>query len=441
MFRSLWQNLIVVGVAAGVPAGLIILAPGVEAINPLVAFSAFALWCACLGLIGLYSRIEGILRRERRETAEIQHKAAVAQSSALAQEHSAAAQSEALYRSNLESLEQQLTERDELVSLQLRLLRRVNEIQPGLESQLKVLVQNTETVANRIGVKFKSIRDKAQEHLVETSEISKHFISKSSISGNREPTSLSNVLSRAIQLLNDTTAMLEENVKLNNEYSRSINAILQNTATINKITEDIQYISDQTNLLALNAAIEAARAGEHGRGFSVVAEEVRKLSDRTNQASSDITQIVGQVNASVAEMSASLTDNLEKNASKKETVDGAVQTLVAMAKQVTNVFGKLVDGSQASAQAIAQQIEQVGGHLDFQEFTRQSVDVALASTRQVSALVDEGLLRFDQPIRFAHEAQKNQAEKDTNVTPLHPNVSKTPNSEISMKAAGDGFML
>ena len=153
------------------------------------------------------------------------------------------------------------------------------------------------------------------------------------------------------------TNMLEENGKLNLDYSRSIEAILENTATINKITEDIQYISDQTNLLALNAAIEAARAGEHGRGFSVVAEEVRKLSDRTNQASNDITQIVGKVNDSVEAISKSLSENREKTESKKEAVNAAVSSLLESAEESTAVFSKLVDSSVVSSESVAQNID------------------------------------------------------------------------------------
>nr|WP_283249441.1 methyl-accepting chemotaxis protein [Bacillus sp. FJAT-49736] len=187
--------------------------------------------------------------------------------------------------------------------------------------------------------------------------------------------------------------------------SFTVESLGKKSDEITKIINTITGIAGQTNLLALNAAIEAARAGEHGRGFAVVADEVRKLAEQSQNAAKEVSNIVHSIQDEVNAV-------IEQN---KEGVQ-AVISGVEISNETTQSLQKILENTNDTSKVITEMVDQIEKTLHLSKEVAHSfaavseiAEVTASHTETTAAASEEGSAAMEQVTASASELSK-QAE-------------------------------
>ena len=215
----------------------------------------------------------------------------------------------------------------------------------------------------------------AIEEMTYTSQENSHLASRASqeaASANEQAGQGGKIVGSTIQGMNTIAEVVMKSATTIEELGKT-------SEQIGEVVQVIEEIADQTNLLALNAAIEAARAGEQGRGFAVVADEVRKLAERTQKATKEIGQTIKRIQSETHHAVSSMnkgTEEVRRGEAAAAEASSALGSIIGSTNRVADIITQLASASEeqtATSTDIARNVENISA--DTSRFATSTEDI------------------------------------------------------------------
>ena len=297
------------------------------------------------------------------------------------------------------------------------LLYVLSQMQANLREMLKAMLENAHEVQSSVE-KLSSesnqitLATQLQTNVVGSTRAGVKELSASvdvvnSLAGDTEASSqaVAQHSKEGAQLAEAVSAEMQTIARTVERSSQEVSQLVARTQEINKMAAVIKEIANQTNLLALNAAIEAARAGEQGRGFAVVADEVRKLAERTTVSTVEIGQILKAIQDETTRAVKGMDEAAPVIASGVDKANVAAQTLREIEQRAIESLGKmktLAEATSTQTRRIAEIVEQ----MDNVTHTTAKTEDAIRQSQETSVGLEhaaEALFKMTQRFRVGHE--------------------------------------
>ncbi|MBA4406870.1 hypothetical protein C0389_06310 [bacterium] len=263
-------------------------------------------------------------------------------------------------------------------------------------SEVTEAVQATASASNEISSSSEEMAAGAQEQSSQTADIASAVeqMTKTIINTTKNSSTAAEAAKNSGTIAKEGGRVVSETIEGMNRVAEvvqksaeTVQALGKSSDQIGEIIQVIDDIADQTNLLALNAAIEAARAGEQGRGFAVVADEVRKLAERTTKATKEIATMIKQIQKDTVGAVVSMklgTEEVEKGKALANKAGQSLTAIIQGSEEVVNLVTQVAAASEeqsSAAEQISKNIEGISNVTNesaagVQEIARASEDLS-----------------------------------------------------------------